>query len=159
MLKASFPKKKGEMYLVHASQPGRVLKQEKHLHFLYYTGIIYSHSLLVEEESSDLHEGDEQGGPDGEGEDEVWREAAHHDAHADGGLVDKHGDEDGDEEVLGGRVQPNHPVEDAHEEDGGEEDEGHVGQLLAHEVGVRAVEAVVVLSDEHGDLAGEDLKQ
>ena len=67
------------------------------------------------------------------------------------------GDDAGDEVVDIG-VEADHVVIDGHEEDGREEEDGQVGQLLGQEVDVGAVGASAVLADEDGDLDAEGLQ-
>ncbi len=60
--------------------------------------------------------------------------------------------------MIRGGIKSDHPVEDAHEEDRYDEQEREVGDLLAQEVGVSAVQTVAVLPQQHGDLVDEDLR-
>ena len=67
------------------------------------------------------------------------------------------GDDAGDEVVDIG-VEADHVVVDGHEEDGREEEDGQVGQLLGQEVHVCPVGAGAVLAYKHGDLDTEGLQ-
>ena len=62
-----------------------------------------------------------------------------------------------DAEMLSVRVEADHPVEDAVEHDGGDQEEGQFGELLGDEVGLDAVHVVLLLAHKDGDLGAEDV--
>jgi hypothetical protein len=54
-------------------------------------------------------------------------------------------------------VQVCHVVKYAQEENGGQNEDGHVRHLLGHEVGVYAVQTFSVLPQKYRDFVGEQL--
>jgi hypothetical protein len=112
--------------------------------------------ILVE--SSKVHERHKDGGSHGEGDREAGRDARSHVAHSDGALGHEHDSHDARDKVLPRPVEADHVVVDGHEEDGGNEEDGEVGKLLADEVDIGAVGAGIVLAQKDGNFVAKNLK-
>ncbi len=63
----------------------------------------------------------------------------------------------GHQEPLSPVIRHRHEVEDGHEDDRGQKEQGQVGQLPSHKVNVYPVEAVEMLAFHDRNFPGENL--